>query len=232
MWGFHWKEYLGQKGRFKDGRAIRTASSQRKWESRSYDGLVYNLHTENNVYSVYGVLVHNCIPVAPKYVIEGATIPERLTIFGSAILENEDVSTEFVNSIPESVKSVALLGLSYKEDIKIPVLSPCILLANKLLAKGKTVSVFDTYYTEEEIRHIVSEKVDVVKAFKDINADLVVVLSPHEVIRTRSYTEIRSVLNQNTRIVDETGAWEKFRDLFKQNGITYHRVGDENWLKW
>src|SRR5205807_5834376 len=60
---------------------------------------------------------------------------------------------EFISKNPSGSR-VGILGLSYKRNLKVHVLSPSITLAETIEKAGKGVRIQDPYYSEEEVRKI------------------------------------------------------------------------------
>ena len=63
--------------------------------------------------------------------------------------------------IDKGYKKIGVLGLSYKGNLKVDILSPVIPFVKHLRSKGINVSLFDPYYSNKEIGKIVG-----VKSFK------------------------------------------------------------------
>ncbi|MCK5547791.1 MAG: UDP-N-acetyl-D-mannosaminuronic acid dehydrogenase, partial [Thermoplasmata archaeon] len=96
-----------------------------------------------------------CIPLSSQYVLLGAEKPEHLTILRDTIESDKSQPAVVAKSlVMRGVKKVGILGLAYKGDIKVSILSPAISIAKKLTELGVDVKVNDPYYTKEEIMKI------------------------------------------------------------------------------
>src|SRR5437867_7403328 len=98
-----------------------------------------------------------CIPLAPEYLLEGARNRGEHTELFSAINDVNRAQTKFVGGIiaqnlPGS--AVGILGLSYKRNLKVHVLSPSLALADTLKKAGKEVFMQDPFYSAGEIARI------------------------------------------------------------------------------
>ncbi len=172
-----------------------------------------------------------CIPLAPKYLLEGATNKGNhldLLAMISAINESQ---TDFVgdlvaNLLPRSV--VGILGLSYKRNLKVHVLSPALSLAKRLRRRKKEVLIHDPLYSADEIRRITG-----MGSFsypKDLaKLDSIIVAVPHSQYVETPMPALTKSIRKGTLVFDAEGAWESYRHFFRENGIDYRRVGDAGW---
>ena len=96
-----------------------------------------------------------CIPLSSKYVLEGAEKPEYLTIIRETISTDTSLPSMIADWIVDSgFKRVGILGLSYKGDLKVHVLSPTLRMSKRLIGRGVSVKINDPYYTADEIKKI------------------------------------------------------------------------------
>ena len=169
-----------------------------------------------------------CIPLAPEYLIEGArTKGEHIDLL-SAINEVNRGQTKFVGeliakNLPGS--SVGILGLSYKRNLKVHVLSPSLALIDTLKHAGKEVFLQDPFYSPEEIQRIA--KVGTFEYPGDLRKfDGIVISVPHS-----DYTvpALLKSIRSGTLILDAEGAWESYREFFRHKKIDYRKIGDAGW---
>jgi len=134
----------------------------------------------------------HCIPVYPHFAIMVASGLDNLllpmTWMGRRI--NEDtpmhVSRKIINKLIKMGKNpskscVALLGLSYRANVKEHRNSPTIEIAKELKFKDIIVHIHDPYYTPIEIKEIVPQSDEWIMPLEKLNkCDLVVVLARHE----------------------------------------------------
>lgn len=170
-----------------------------------------------------------CIPLSSKYVLEGAEKPEYLTIL------KDTVSTD--SSLPDIVadrlsqrgfKNVGILGLSYKGDLKVHVLSPALRISKRLTERGVKVKINDPYYTEDEIRRLTGAETfpfpDGLSEF-----ECIVIVAGHRFYKAVPETKLFGHLNNCKLVLDNLE--ETWRTLdWNSAGIEYHIAGDRNWL--
>ena len=117
------------------------------------------------------------------------------------------------------------LGLSYKGNLKVDILSPVIPFIKYLKSRGISVSLFDPYYSIKEIKQI-----DGVKSFKypqDLNKfDCIVISIDHKEFKTKMKS-ITKYLSNCKYILDNMKVWEKIN--FPKR-ITYKISGEKNWI--
>jgi len=170
-----------------------------------------------------------CIPLSSQYVLSGTKRPETLSILKAAVETDKAQPQTVADSlVAKGARKVGILGLSYKGDLKVHILSPTLGIVQRLKERNVDVRVHDPYYSKEEI-----EKITGVEAFEFPTGlkqfDTIIVTAGH-----RTYSAIpEAALFENLRNcklvldnVEET--WKKFN--FKQQGISYHAAGDAGWL--
>ncbi|MBF0558806.1 MAG: nucleotide sugar dehydrogenase [Nitrospirae bacterium] len=170
-----------------------------------------------------------CIPVASKYVIDGAERPEKLSILKETIRTDTEINLLIARSIARrGAKKVAVLGLSYKGNLKVNILSPTIPFVAELVKKGVDVKVFDPYFTDAEVRKILGvEPLKFPRGLKD--CDMVVLVVDHDEYKVPGATLVRN-MKKRSHILDNTGLWKEHRDKFGAAGLEYHLAGDADWI--
>ena len=170
-----------------------------------------------------------CIPLSSQYVLLGTNNKQILNLLQNTI----DVDCRMPGIVADSVikrgaKKVGILGLSYKGNLKVHILSPTLKLAKHLKEKGVDVKINDPQYTPEEIKKITGlESFDFPQGMNEF--DTLLLVADH---REYIYTQIKDILAnlKNCKLIlDNTSIWSHID--FKQKGIEYHVAGDRNWLK-
>ncbi|MEW5761072.1 MAG: nucleotide sugar dehydrogenase [Candidatus Thermoplasmatota archaeon] len=165
-----------------------------------------------------------CLPLAPEYLILGAKLPKALTILKSAIETNEKMPSLIVKKLQDYNK-IGILGLSYKENIKVHQLSGSLALVEKL--KDKEIKINDPLYTDEEIENIAGRK-----AFKFPdeldNFDAIVLATPHDYYKRIKKSVIVKKLSKVKFIFDAHGFWKKLK---LPKSCVYKILGSANWLE-
>jgi len=167
-----------------------------------------------------------CIPLAPKYVLAGSVFHEKLNILKSSIDSNNNQPFEVVRSLEKrGIKKVGILGLCYKGDLKVDILSPTISIVKGLKERGIDVKVHDPYYTDTEIKRILgSETFEFPEGMNEFETILIV--ADHMIYKSISHKKIRNNLKKCKLILDNIGIWRNIN--FKK--IEYHEAGDKGWL--
>lgn len=163
-----------------------------------------------------------CIPLSSKYVLMGAKNPDQLSLLKKTIEFDDSIPERLVDIIAKdsSIKSVGILGLSYKENIKVSILSPTLKLIPHLKRKGFTVKVTDPHFTDEEIESITGcdpfSYPDGLDQF-----DCILITAAHRDFLYPDYGVIMEKLSSCKIILDNTTLFSAI-----PFGEKYHQVGD------
>lgn len=168
-----------------------------------------------------------CIPLAPQYVLMGAKNPAALSLLKTAIESDLGMTSRVVESlVKRSVKNVGILGLAYKGDLKVDVLSPTLRIVKGLKENKIDVKVQDPYYTKQEIKKLTGA--DTFDFPGDLNEfDAVLTVADHTQYKSTPVNEIASNLKKCKLILDNVGIW---KDIDFGEKIEYHEAGDSDWL--
>ncbi|MDY6863110.1 MAG: nucleotide sugar dehydrogenase [Thermodesulfobacteriota bacterium] len=172
-----------------------------------------------------------CVPVSSKYVKLGATNPEILTIIDETI-KFDEYEPRFIAEIVKHKGGlkVGILGIAYKGDLKVHTLSPALSIIDYLTEMDIKVSVHDPYYSEDEIKDITGcsyfSYPDGLSQF-----DTILIIPAHRIYTQTPREILFKYIKEVRLIMDNMGAWDKFREDFKESGISYNMVGDPNWCK-
>jgi len=188
-------------------------------------GTKWNLNTYHPSFGSGGY----CIPLSSKYVLEGAERPEYLTILRETISTDSSLPSIIADRIADNgIKRVGILGLSYKGDLKVHVLSPTLRIAKRLMERGAEVKINDPYYTPDEIKKITgAETFDFPKGLAEFECILIV--AGHRIYRAIPESELLKSLAKCKLIIDNLEeTWKDFD--WKSTGIKYAVAGESNWL--
>jgi len=194
--------------------------------------VVYSLEVDGtrNFFTTSGWLVHNCIPLSSKYVLEGAEKPEYLTLLKDTIATDIILPEVVADHIADrGFKNVGIMGLSYKGDLKVHVLSPTLRISTRLTERGVRVRINDPYYTPEEIKRLTGTDTfsfpDGLEEF-----DCIVIVAGHRVYKAVPEAKLMSHLKNCKLVLDNLEeTWRTFD--WSSSGIEYHIAGDRNWLR-
>jgi nucleotide sugar dehydrogenase len=123
---------------------------------------------------------------------------------------------------------VAILGLSYKPNVKEMKGSLVIDLVNLLVDKGVKVSVFDPFYSPEELRSInIPAEKNLTKTFK--GADCIVIAVGHDKFRRLSLKKIGMLMKKPYALVDLANIINPSKAV--KEGFIYRGLGRGAWMK-
>ena len=165
-----------------------------------------------------------CIPLSSRYILSQVRDVTKLSLLRETVKTDDGMNRVVANSIAKKgFKKIGILGLSYKGDLKVSVLSKVIPLVKSLVKKKLKVKLFDPYFTKKEIKDAVN--VGIFKFPNDLpEFDCLIVTVDHKQFKI-PLKKLRKYLKNCKLIIDHDGAWKKY-DL-KNN---YHLSGDSGWI--
>jgi len=130
----------------------------------------------------------HCIPVYPRFLLESdaARLPQAARDL------NDGMAAYAVEKLAQAInglagKTVVILGLSYRPDVKEAAFSSAFPLSKELAARGARALVHDPHFTAEEIRDLGLEPA----ADLPIDADALIVQAWHEAYRDLDFAAFR-----------------------------------------
>jgi nucleotide sugar dehydrogenase len=188
-------------------------------------GTKWNIDTYHPSFGIGGY----CIPLAPQYVINGAKEPNILTIIKESMASSKTMPYRIANAILKSkVKRVGILGLAYKGDLKVDILSPTKDIVAILKKHNINVKVHDPYYTIQEINDRCG--VDSFNFPEGMDEfEMILLVSDHSLYRYTPVINITRYINNKCcrYIIDNVGLWKKIK---WPKGIRYYEAGCKHWL--
>ena len=165
-----------------------------------------------------------CIPLSSRYILSQVKNANKLSLLRETIKTDDGMSKLIANSIAKrGLKKIGVLGLSYKGDLKVSVLSKVIPLIKFLIKKKIKVRLYDPYFSNKEIHD--AAKVKTFSFPKDLpNFDCLIVTVDHKQFKIRKKI-LEKYLKNCKLIIDHDGAWKKYN--LKNN---YHLSGDHGWI--
>ena len=165
-----------------------------------------------------------CIPLSSRYILSQIRNNNKLSLLRETIKTDDGMNRAVANSIAKKgFKKIGILGLSYKGDLKVSVLSKVIPLVKSLRKKRLSVKLFDPYFTPKEIRDTLG-----VKTFKFPNEllqfDCLIVTVDHKQFKI-SRNKLKKYLKNCKFIIDHDGAWKNYN--LENN---YYLTGDSGWI--
>ena len=165
-----------------------------------------------------------CIPLSSRYILSQVKNLNKLSLLRETIKTDDGMVKSIANSIAKrGLKKIGVLGLSYKGDLKVSVLSKVIPLVKFLKKKNCKVKLFDPYFTKKEIYD--AAKVKTFGFPKDLpNFDCLIISVDHKQFKIPKKI-LEKYLKNCKLIIDHDGAWKKYN--LKNN---YHLSGDHGWI--
>ena len=165
-----------------------------------------------------------CIPLSSRYILSQVKNVKKLSLLRETIKTDDGMSKSISNSIAKKgLKKIGILGLSYKGDLKVSVLSKVIPLVKSLLNKKLMVRLFDPYFTKKEIYK--AAKVRTFNFPQDLKKfDCLIVTVDHKQFKIQKKI-LEKYLKKCKLIIDHDGAWKKYN--LKNN---YYLSGNRGWI--
>tara|TARA_B100000513_G_scaffold153690_1_gene72681 strand:+ start:2478 stop:3791 length:1314 start_codon:yes stop_codon:yes gene_type:complete len=165
-----------------------------------------------------------CIPLSSRYILSQVKNADKLSLLRETVKTDDGMSKLIANSIAKrGLKKIGVLGLSYKGDLKVSVLSKVIPLIKFLIKKKIKVRLYDPYFSNKEIYN--AARVKTFSFPKDLpNFDGLILSVDHKQFKIRKKI-LEKYLKNCKLIIDHDGAWKKYN--LKNN---YHLSGDRGWI--
>ena len=167
-----------------------------------------------------------CIPLSSQYVVKDLKDKKKLTLLRETIKTDNKINLLIARSlIKRGFKKVGVLGLSYKGDLKVHILSPVIPFVKHLIKNKIKVSLFDPHFTDSEIKEITGAR-----SFKFPHElkkfDCVVISVDHKEFKINQKNIVKHLSNCKF-ILDNMQIWKKIK---LPNRVEYKISGEKNWL--
>ena len=165
-----------------------------------------------------------CIPLSSRYILSQVENANKLSLLRETVKTDDGMSKLIANSIAKrGLKKIGVLGLSYKGDLKVSVLSKVIPLIKFLIKKKIKVKLYDPYFSNKEIYD--AARVKTFSFPKDLpNFDGLILSVDHKQFKIRKKI-LEKYLKNCKLIIDHDGAWKKYK--LKNN---YYLSGDRGWI--
>ena len=167
-----------------------------------------------------------CIPLSSQYVLQGVK-KKNLSLLRETIKTDNSINLIIAKSIiKKGLKKIGILGLSYKGNLKVSILSPIIPFVRELKKHKLDVSLFDPIFSYAEIKKLLD-----IRSFKfpkDLKIfDCLIISVDHDEFKNNLDKTLRYI-KKIRYILDNNGVWEKAKDQLKQ--YNYHVSGDKDWI--
>lgn len=169
-----------------------------------------------------------CVPVASQYVLSGTDRHEELSLLTETVETDRQQPYLVADAIAaHGAERVAVLGLAYKGDLKVDVLSPTVPIVSRLQDLGVDVRVNDPYYDDDHIEKRVGAPA---ARFPDDlgDVDAVLLTADHRRYRYLPDNRILEALDDCSLVIDNCRLWADIP--FEEHEIEYFYTGDAGWL--
>ena len=174
----------------------------------------------------------HCIPDNPYFIIsEADSLCLNLRLLKYARKVNDKMPSHIVNLVVKGIKKcnkklkkakIAVLGITYRSDVKEVANSPPREIVNTLMSKGATVKVYDPFYSVTEMVEMGFNGAESIKGAV-IDADCILVTAGHKQFKKMNIGNIARLVKKPACIVD---GWRVFdEEEVIANDLTYYSVG-------
>lgn len=166
-----------------------------------------------------GLVGGHCVPMDPYYIISDASkrgFTPRL--MQTARRVNESVFQDVVDMVDEGSKKVAILGLSFKNDIKSFETSHTLKLAGLLEEKGCDVTIHDPFLDDTSFQFKTDP--NLYHAIED--SDCVILSTAHSEYGQIDFSKVKKIMSGNL-IIDVKGMFSPKEVL--GSGLRYRGIG-------
>ena len=173
-----------------------------------------------------------CIPLSSQYVLQGAGKNKKvLTLLDKTVKFDMKVNKLIAQKIiKRKFKKILILGLSYKSDVKVSILSPSIELFNFFKSKKIKVDLFDPLFSKNELREILNYNIPKnLNLNKLNNYDCIILMVAHKYFKNYFTKNIKNIKNIKM-ILDNTSFLKKFEEVICNNNSNLIITGEPNWL--
>jgi len=169
-----------------------------------------------------------CVPLAGQYLLEGANNSEALSLLTAAYQSDLDMRFQVAKAVEERKrKSVGILGLSYRGDLQVSVMSPTRLIAKHLNTFGIKVKVNDPFFSTVEIKDATgAAQFDFPEDIDQF--DTLLVATDHSAYLTDEVKREVLARAENLLILDNFGLWKNWD---WPDGAQYFVAGARGWLQ-
>lgn len=174
-----------------------------------------------------------CIPLSSQYLLSGSKENEKLTLLKDTVIYDNNRPVDICDEILKrnNIRKIGILGLSYKENMKVDKSSPSVKMIKYLKEKGIKLYVNDPYYSKEEIvRRFSIEDFDFKDYTKYKEFDAIIINCNHRFYYNIDKELLLDNLISCKAIYDNSELFSDWEELRNSN-IEYIVVGEKNWRK-
>jgi len=180
----------------------------------------------------------HCIPVNPYFLLEeAANVGVKLPLIKLARKTNDAMPKHTVNLVIDALRTcgksvkrarIAVLGVSYRANVKEARFTPTKEVVATLEKMGAKISVYDPYFTVEELKTLGYYGVRRLEVAVD-NADCVLITVEHEEFKRVKLKTLTRLLRKKAALVDCGRVFNPSE--VEAAGIVYRGIGRGTWSK-
>ncbi|MFH0896752.1 MAG: nucleotide sugar dehydrogenase [Candidatus Bathyarchaeota archaeon] len=174
----------------------------------------------------------HCIPFNPYFLTtEAESLGVELKLVKQARKVNDSTPSHIVDLVAKGLKDckrslkgsrVAVLGLSYRNDVKEVNNSPSLKIIETLTKRGTRVSVYDPFFSTAEIEQMGFNAAESLESAIG-GVDCIIIASGHEQFKHLKMADMSRLARKPGCIVD---GWRLFDpEEARANNLTYYGVG-------
>ena len=147
-----------------------------------------NRHPRVNIHRAGPGVGGHCISVDPWFLVE--MFPDSTPLIRTAREVNDAVPARVAAGVPDTARTVTLLGLAFKGNVDDCRESPALVIAALLEASGRTVRAYDPLVPRPPIPAASALE----QAIRD--SDLLILTAPHEVFQTLDPARVGALMRR------------------------------------
>lgn len=170
-----------------------------------------------------------CIPLSSKYLLSTEN-SDVLTLLRDTVTFDENRPHEICKLIEKyNVKRVGILGVSYKEDIKVDKHSAVVSMIEYFDKHNIDVKIHDPYYSKDELKEKYgAEYFDCYDLLNYDDFEAIIMFTAHKEYQLICFNELKQHIKKCKLILDNTAKWATYeKELPKQT--KYSLVGSKGW---
>ena len=180
----------------------------------------------------------HCIPVNPYFLLEKAEeqgVDLRMVRLARKI--NDNVYTHSIRLVSEALRAcgkklrrsnVALLGVSFRANVKETRLSMAKTVNNALQRKGVSMRVYDPLFTVEELKALGYNGFSSFERAVE-NADCILITVGHDEFKTLAPSKLAFMMRRPAAIVDCGHVFDPI--MVEKEGFIYRGIGRGAWTR-
>lgn len=172
-----------------------------------------------------------CVPLGTKYLNYAMVTSGYNPLVSTAAIKMDSamrlcMAQQVARHMDTEEDRSLILGIGYRPDFKDAGSSPGLAIAEYLLQNKFPVSICDPLWAPKELESLAK---GVAVAFQPNPVFKIILLATAHTVFL-DLPKDPSLWMAGQYVLDGTGAWKKYENLFKQYGVEYHLIGEPGWI--